>query len=264
MTDQVNDLTKPTEPALPADSLLNEVNNAVDFTAGKPEGFPDDFWDADKNAPAVDKLYKEFQNRDKIAKDLRVKLSRGEFTGQAPADINEYIVELSDELKPIVPDGDPLFDAARQAAKDAGLPKEAFSKFMTPIISKLAELKAQQDQGPSEAEIEQFRSEEIAKLGPAGTKVVSAVGAFIDQLHSGGTFSDAEAATAKAMANSAEAVKVLNKLRMMSGAPDQVPVEIPVDTKASRSDIEAKMAKAFASKNEEEYKKYSAMLTRFN
>jgi len=137
---------------LPQDSLLNEASKPLDFATGKPEGFPDDFWDAEKNTPAVDKLYKEFQNRDKIAKDLRVKLSRGEFTGKAPEDINEYTVELSEELKPLIPDGDPLFAAARQAAKDAGLPKEAFGKFMQPIVAKLAELQAQQiEKQPTEA-----------------------------------------------------------------------------------------------------------------
>jgi len=32
---------------VPADSLLAEAAKPMDFTAGKPEGFPDDFCDAE-------------------------------------------------------------------------------------------------------------------------------------------------------------------------------------------------------------------------
>lgn len=245
------------------DTLITPETTPIDF-ASKPEGFPDDFWDTDKNSPNVDKLYKEFQNRDKIAKDLRVKLSKGEFTGQPPADINEYTMELTDELKPLVPDDDPLFNAARQAAKDAGLPKESFARFMQPIVAKLAEIKAQQDTPLTAEEIQVQRDAEISKLGPSGPRIVQAVGSFIDKLQAGGTFSEAEAKVAKQMANSADAVRVLNKLRMMGGGQDQVPLDMPIDDRASKADIEGKMAAAMMSGNEAEYNKYAAMLSKFN
>jgi hypothetical protein len=245
------------------DSLITPENEAVDF-ATKPEGFPDDFWDAEKNSPNVDKLYKEFQNRDKIAKDLRVKLSKGEFTGKPPEDIAEYTVELAEELKPLVPDDDPLFNAARQAAKDAGLPKEAFAKFMTPVIEKLAEMKQQMEAPLSEEQLQEAKNAEIAKLGQSGHRIVSAVGKYIDTLQASGTFSAAEAKAAKDMATTAEAVRVLNKFRMMSGGQDQVPVDMPVDDRASKADIESKMAAAMLSQNEAEYNKYAAMLAKYN
>lgn len=267
MTDETVVAPAPETPAAPVvaqDSLLTGASAALDFSAGKPADFPDNFWDAEKNAPNVETMYKEFQNRDKIAKDLRVKLSKGEFVGKAPEDINEYVVELSDEMKPLAVSGDPLFDAARQAAKDAGLPKEAFSKFMQPVIAKLAELKAQAEVAPTAEEMEAARSAEVAKLGATGEKIVGAVGAFIDQLQHSGTFSEAEAAVAKSMANSADAVRVLNKLRMGFGGQDQVPITMSIDDKSSRADIESKMAAAFASGNELEFTKYSGMLSKYS
>jgi hypothetical protein len=245
-----------------SESLITEQPAGLDFSLGKPEGFPDDFWDAEKKAPSVDKLYNSYAMEKKRAEGLRVKLSKGEFEGKAPEDIKEYALELSDDLKPLVPEGDPMFEAARLAAKEAGLPKEAFSKFMTPMIAKLAELSAVANAPKSPEEQAAERSMEIAKLGPNGSRVVEAVGSFIEQLRVGGTLSDSEAKTAKEMAFNADAVKVLNKLRMMAGDSNQVPVDVPVDVAASRQDISTKMAQAMQAGNEAEYNKFASMLAK--
>jgi hypothetical protein len=247
-----------------SDSLITEQPAGLDFSLGKPEGFPDDFWDAEKKAPSVDKLYNSYAMEKKRAEGLRVKLSKGEFEGKAPEDIKEYAVELSEELKPLVPDGDPMFEAARLAAKEAGMSKDQFSKFMPVVLTKLSELSAAANAPKSPEEQAAERSLEISKLGPNGSRVVEAVGSFIDQLRAGGTFNDAEAKTAKDMAFNADAVKVLNKFRMMAGGGDQVPVEVPVDVAASRQDISTKMAQAMMAGNEAEYNKYASMLAKHN
>lgn len=257
----MNDEVK-TEPVI--DTLITEKKDTpIDFTT-KPEGFPDDFWDTEKKAPNVDRLYKEFQNRDKIAKDLRVKLGKGEFEGKPPEDIKEYTLELDEKLKPLVPDDDPILQSARESAKAAGLPKEAFNKFITPIVAKLAELKAQSEALLTPEEIEAVRVEKVNQLGPTGQKIVEACASFIDQLKAGGTLNEEEAKAARAMVFDANSAKVMNKLRMMAGGSDQVPVEVPVDPGASRKDIEAKMAKAFLENKGDEYEKYSRMLASVN
>lgn len=254
----------PATPATPADSLLADQTPALDFSVGKPEGFPDDFWDAEKKAPAVDKLFNSYQQEKRRAEGLRVKLSKGEYEGKAPEDIKEYVLELDDSLKAIVPEGDPLMQAAKEAAKAAGLPKDAFSKFMTPVISKLAEFKAQAETPLSDDEIAEIRKAEISKLGPTGDRIVSAVGSFIAQMEANGTLSKDEAAAARAMATTADAVRVLNKFRSMSGMPDQVPVDMPVGDHSSLEEIKVKMAKAMMDGNEAEYNKYSLMLAKAN
>ena len=66
------------------------------------------------------------------------------------------------------------------------------------------------------------------------------------------------------MAFSADAVKVLNNLRMMAGGADQVPVDVPVDVAASRSDISQKMAAAMMAGNESEYNKFASILAKSN
>jgi len=258
----MTDAAEGQQPVTPADSLLAEQPAPLDFSVGKPEGFPDDFWDMEGNKPNVDRLFKEFQNRDKIAKDLRVKIGRGEFTGKAPEDIKEYTFDES--LKDLVPEGDPLMEAARQSAKEAGLPKEAFSKFMTPILTKLAEFKAQAETPLSDDEIAEIRKAEISKLGPTGDRIVGAVGSFIAQMEANGTLSKDEAAAARAMANNAEAVRVLNKFRTMVGMADQVPVDMPVGDHSSVEEIKTKMAKAMMAGDEVEYNKYSLMLAKTN
>lgn len=245
------------------DSLITEQPSALNFAEGKPDGFPDDFWDAEKKAPAVDKLFNSYTQEKKRAEGLRVKLSKGEYEGKAPENVAEYTLSLSDELRPLVPNDDPLLQVAREAAKAKGMPKEMFDSTFTPIIAKLAELKSAAEKPPSPEEIEAERLAKIEKLGPGGDKVVSALGAFIDQLHKGGTFSQAEAIAAKNMVFDADSARVMNKLRMMAGGRDQVPVEMTVETNsASRSDVETKMAKAMLAGNEAEYTKYSGMLAR--
>lgn len=246
------------------DTLITPAPAPLDFTAGKPEGFPDDFWDAEKKAPVIDKLFTDWQRKDKIAKDLRVKLGKGEFEGKPPEDIKEYTVELSDELKPLVPEDDRIYNAARQAAKDAGLPKEAFNKFMQPVIAELAKAKAEMETPPTAEEIEAGRMAEVEKLGPSGQKIVEAVGSFIEQLYKGGTLSEAEAKAAKNMVFDADSARVMNKLRVMAGGRDQVPVDAPIDDKASRMDVEKKMAEAMRTGNEADYLKFSSMLAKMN
>lgn len=253
--------TTTTETTTSSDSLITDQPAALDFANGRPETFPAEFWDEEKKAPALDRLFNSYTQEKRRAEGLRVKLSKGEFEGKAPEDIKEYTLELSDELKPLVPEGDPLMEAAKLSAKEAGLPKEAFAKFITPIVAKLAELKGN-IQEPTPEEIEADRLAKIEKLGPSGQRIVDNVGAFIKQMQASGTFSEAEAAAAKSMVFDADSARVMNKLRMMAGVKDEVPMDLPVDGSASRSDIETKMAKAMLDNNEEEYKKYSNLLAR--
>lgn len=250
----------------PSDSLIIDkpAEAALDFSQGKPEGFPDDFWDAEKKTPAIDKLFKEFNTQKARADGLRVKLSKGEFDGKAPEDIKEYTLELDEKLKPLVPDDDPLIGAAREAAKANGMPKEMFNKFLTPIIAKLAEIKGEADAQMTPEAVEAERIAKVEQLGPSGGRIVEALGQFINKLHAGGTFSEAEAKAAKAMVFDADTARVMNKLRMMAGDSDQVPVDVPVGDQSSRSEIQQKMAAAMLSGNELEYTKYSNMLARAN
>lgn len=240
-------------------SLLSDVTPALDFSNGRPEDFPEDYWNSEQNAPDINKLFTNYQQEKKRAEGLRVKLSKGEFEGKAPKDASEYTLELSDDLKPIVPDNDPLIASAKEAALAAGLPKEAFGKFMLPMIETVAKLKAEVEAGPSEEEIKAAKAEELAKLGSNGTAVVQAVNAYIDSLTASGKFSKTEAETLRDMATTAESIKVLNKFRMMT-SPSSVPVDLPIGDTSSKEEVAAKMAKAAMAGDELNYNKYAKML----
>lgn len=269
MTDDVTNqdpVAAAAAPAVASDSLIQPASTAaLDFTQGKPEGFPDDFWDAEKKAPIVDKLFQAYNANTARMEGLRTKLAKGEFEGKPPEDIKEYVLELDEKLKDFVKDDDPMLNAAREAAKASGLPKEVFNKFISPVVAKLAELSAgQQEAEPTPEEIEASRMEEVAKLGPTGQRIVDAVASFISEMEAGGTLSKDEAAAARNMCNSADNARVLNKLRMSVAGHGDVPIEVPIDAKASRVDVEMKLAAAMTAGNEAEYNKYSAMLSRMN
>ena len=87
---------------------------------------------------------------------------------------------------------------------------------------------------------------------------------FIDELTSGGTLTASEAKALKDGTVTADGVRALNKLRMMSGGRDQVPIDVPVDEKASRMEIEKKLGEALVKNDEAEYTKYQSMLAKIN
>jgi hypothetical protein len=245
-----------------ADSLLvGTTSPSLDFASGKPDNFPDDFWNPEANQPDVNRLFQSYESEKKRAEGLRVKLSKGEFEGKAPEDIKEYTLELKEEVKGLIPDDDRLIMRAREVAKEAGLPKEAFAKFMQPMIEEVIAMQQEATKEATPEEIAAAKEEEIAKLGAGGRTMVAAVKGFIETMAAEGKLSDSESAAAQSMVFNADTLKVMNKLRSMI-QPSGVPVNLPVSSDSSKSDIEAKMVKAAMDKNEAEYNKYAAMLTK--
>lgn len=245
----------------PEASLLDAVQPTDIFAKGKPEGFPDDFWDKEKNAPVPAKLYEAYNHEKNRAEGLRKKLSKGEFEGQAPEDAKEYVLELEENLKTIIKDGDPLFEAAREAAKQAGLPKEAFQKFMQPIVEKLAEL---QPKEPTEEELAAYRSQELEKLGPGGLKIAANVKAFIGELQAKGVLLEEDVKAAQGMITTSDSLRVWNRIRSAMNNTQDVPVgNDMLEAKASRAELEKQLAAAAASRDEASYNVIAAKLARF-
>lgn len=258
MTDAPQDVPQD-EPKPAADSLLADTPAPLDFAQGKPEGFPDEFWDAEKNAANVNGLYDAYKGYEKRVKDLRDKLARGEFTGKAPEDINEYKLTLDENLSQFVPEDDPLVAKAREAAKQAGLPTEAFNKFMSPMIEAVVNMRKEAEAPPSHEEVAAAKEAELAKIGPNAKVITQAVNGWINSLAADGRITKDEVVVMQNMAYNAETLKMMNRLRSMI-EPSSVPINMPVDSSSSRAEIEAKMAKAFAASNEAEYQKYAKML----
>jgi hypothetical protein len=264
MTEQAEAQPETTENnsgTLPEASLLDAVESSDIFAKGKPEGFPDDFWDAEKNAPLPSKLYEAYAHEKNRAEGLRKKLSKGEFEGTAPEDVKEYVVELDEKLKGVVPEGDPLFEAAREAAKAAGMPKDKFAKFMGPIIAKIAELSPKE---PTAEEVAAYRSQELEKLGPSGLKIAANVKAFIGEMQAKGVLMEEDVKAAQGMITTAESLRVWNRIRSAMTNTHDVPVGNDLAmANATKAELEAKLVAASNARDEAAYNAIRAQLHKF-
>lgn len=244
----------------PSESLLDAVQPADIFANGKPEGMPDEFWNAEKKSPVVEKIYEAYSQAKARADGLRVKLSKGEFEGGAPEDIKEYAFEMDDKIKAIVPDGDPLFEAARQAAKDAGMPKEAFAKFMAPVLAKIADM---QPTEPTTEEIASYKASELEKLGPSGLRIAANVKAFVSELEAKGVLLPDDVKAVQGMITNAEQLRAWNRIRSAMGNTQDVPTgEDFVNTQASRAELEKQLVAAASARDEAKYNQISMQLSK--
>lgn len=245
-----------------SESLLDAVQTENVFSKGKPEGLSDEFWDTEKNAPVAEKLYEAYNHEKNRAEGLRKKLSKGEFEGGAPEDIKEYVVELDDAMKAIVPDGDPLFEAAREAAKQAGLPKEAFAKFMGPVIAKIAEM---QPKEPTAEELAAHKASEIEKLGPSGLKVAANVKAFVGELEARGVLLPDDVKAVQSMITNADQLRAFNRIRNAMTNTQDVPSQPQLSNQSgpSKAELETALIAAANARDEEKYNAIRVQLHKF-
>lgn len=235
----------PETPETPSDSLLDiDGDDAIDFSSGKPEGFPDDLWDAEANTPKVDMLYQRMQEAENRAKGLRDKLAKG--AGKAPKDAAEYEFFVPDDLKDFIPDNDPVLEKARAVAFKSGMPKELAEAFIGEMIAEIGQMRSEAGpQEPTEEEKAEYRKAEFAKIGANAQQVVRAVAAWGNELYQTGQFSESELQAFKDMAFTGEAVKVMNKLRALAGGGKTIPTTPTDDGLPSDSEIVDMLSKAY-------------------
>lgn len=236
MTEENTDVVTDAPASAPAGdgfSLLDDSNpdvNPKPQEAGvRPEWLPESVWDAEKKAPKVDALLTEFQRADKIAKDLRVKLSKGE--QNAPKTPDEYkapVFEGDDAaLSKMLDPADPFIKSINGLAHEAGLSQRQYETFM----GKAAKLIAEQtkDSGASAEmtaeEKEDYRRQVYEEIGPGAAQMVTAVASHINTLYKQGQFSESEMKEIKAIGSSADGLKVLNKFRVLMGG-ESIPTNV--------------------------------------
>lgn len=247
---------------LASESLLDAVQDAGLFANGKPEGFPDEFWDAEKKAPVVEKIYESYSQQKARADGLRQKLSKGEFEGGAPEDVKDYVVELDEKAKAVVPDGDPLFEAARAAAKEAGVPKEMFAKFMQPVLAKIVEMAPQE---PTAEDVAAYKAAELEKMGPSGLRIAANVKAFVGELEAKGVLLPEDVKAVQGMITNADQLRAWNRIRSAMGNTQDVPVgEEFVNNQASRAELEKQLVAAAEARDEAKYNQISMQLRKIN
>lgn len=241
------------------DNLEEGEGLTFDFSKGeKPEGFPDDYWNAEAKAPDAQKLFEGLKKQEQRANDLRAKMGKGEH--KAPAKADEYKLDLPEELSSQINPEDTTLAEAQKLAHDAGLSQEAYQKFMGGMMEKFYDI-AQQAQDPNSEEAKArdaaYIKEQIKEIGPNGPQVLRAVEGWGDQMLAEGVINETDLETLKSEGlTSAKMVTLFNRLRSRMGGAD-VPHNTIDDGLPPDSEIADMIADV---KNEADQRKVDALL----
>lgn len=178
-------------------------------SATKPDGLPDDLWDAEKAAPRVDALVPKFLELSKFQTETAERLSK------RPEAADKYEAKLPKDFE--LPAGvEFAFDAdsellktAREFAFASGMDQAGFEGLVGQYVDEMLGRSASQVQKAEEA-----TRAEMAKLGANAQPRIDAVNAWIDA-----NFAGDEAAALKGGATSAAAVTAIEKLIEKAGGP---------------------------------------------
>lgn len=190
--------------------------------AERPEGLPEDLWDYDNATFQGDKLYDAYQAEAKKALGLRQKLSEG--LPKPPEKPDDYVIEIPQEVSEYIKEDDATLAVVRQAAHSTGLSGEQLQTFVGLYLKGLAEGNlVNAEQGMSEEDIAQrdaeYITQEKAKLGANADQVIDSLRTWGVGLQNNGVLSEEDRQTLLHMGNSAAEVRVLSKLRALTGEP---------------------------------------------
>lgn len=247
-------------------SMLNALGDtdglSFDFTTGeKPEGFPDEYWDADGGAVNAQALFDGLQKQEKIAKDLRAKMGRGDH--KAPEKAEQYTFEKSEKSAEFINDDDPLVKAAQEVAHKHGLSQEQYAGFMAEISDRMVDIANEvgdENSPQAEAMREQYIKEQIEAIGPNGPQVLRAVQAWGQELLAEGAISEGDVETLQNEGLvSAKMVQLFNRLRSRMGGTD-VPINAVDDGLPPDAEIADQIDKAYSSGDSAAIAKVEALL----
>jgi hypothetical protein len=179
--------------------------------AQRPEGLPDQFWDAEKGEVRLAELIKS-------QTDLRRIVSRGEH--KPPPTPDDYKLPTADTIPAdlIKPD-DPLWKVTTAAAHARGFSQADLEALAKPFLATLAELtKDARPLSPEQAKAaqEQAMAAEMAKLGQQGPAMVRGVDTWLKGLAAKQVLTAEELNSLRAI-GTADGVRALAKLRELAG-----------------------------------------------
>lgn len=252
------------------DSMLSALEDGdgvtFDFTGDeKPEGFPDEYWDDENKGVNAQALYEGLQKQEKIAKDLRSKMGKGDH--KPPAKPEDYKLDLPEEIASQLAEGDKTIAAAQKRAHELGISQDAYQGFMAGMIEDLVAIAAEHTGEPTqeqldaqEAETKQRVQDEIKAIGPNGPQVLRAVESWGKQMLAEGRISEAslEAMTNEGLV-SAPMVRMFNELRSSFGG-SPIPVDTGDDGLPPDAEIAEMIDKAYASKDPAKIRKTDELL----
>lgn len=218
--------TAPTGHPATAETPPGEKAKAPDAAAqkaAKPDWLGDEFWDAEKGEARMEALAKS-------QRDLRQQVSKG--TAKPPAKPEDYKIALpegapADLIKP----DDPVMDGIRKAAHAAGVSQQQFEALSRPFLEAAAKAIADAPKPKTaeqtKAEEAEFVKAEMAKLGPTAEAQVGAIATWGKGLVQRGVLSQDEFNEFRYAAGTAAGLRMLTKLRALSGEQ-----AVPIDSAA--------------------------------
>jgi hypothetical protein len=264
MSEGLMNIEAPEEKTEGEDTPMLEGVKKAEPMAARPEGVPEDLWNLETGTYNADKLWESFQKSDKIAKDLRTKLAKGE--QNVPQKAEDYKIKFDEEISKLVPEDDKGLMLAKQVAFEAGLSQDKFDAFVGNFLAKAKEggmLDSPEAAAPTEEDIKAHQTAEISKLGKDGELEIKANTDWVVAQYKQGLFSKEDIASISGMVQTAEQVRTFTKLREMLGeqriptsttinsaAPSKLEIQSWVNDPrydsdpAYRQDVERRVAKA--------------------
>lgn len=228
----------------------------------KPESLDGKYWDEEKKVIKVDEMHRALTEAESRAKGLRDKLAKG--VNKAPADIKEYTIEPGEKGKSLIKDGDPLIDAGKNIAKECGMPKEMFAKFMGKMADFLGEMSSKKLE-PVQLSKEEMKAQldvELSKVGENGLAITRAVNSWGKSLYESGQMSEKDYKIFQRFAQDGDDIRVLNKLRTIATGKSDIPMDAQIDGLPSDAEISEMVNKAYTSRDEKKIRAVTELLNK--
>lgn len=223
-----------------------EIADSDKVLASRPEGLPEELWDHDTGTFKGNELFKAYQAEAKKALGLRQKLSEG--LPKPPDKVEDYQIDIPDEISELVATDDATLDVVRQAAFSTGLSNDQLKSFVNLYLTGLADKGLiNAEQGLTEEQKAQndaqYLEQEKAKLGPNANQILKGLDTWGHQLKSDGVLSEEDRNALRSMAHSAAEVRVLDKIRsLVSGEPNIPTVTAESSGLPSKEELDAMVA----------------------
>ena len=184
----------------------------------RPDNIPEKFWDKEKGEPRLNDAFKSIS-------ELEKKLSQGKH--KAPEEYDYEILDKNGWTK-----DDPVVGKFTEWSKQNNISQDNFNELVTQVIE-IAGQGEEQEKINSE--------EELKKLGNNGKAVLKQNLDWIEGKVNQGVFTREEADIIDGWGNTAESIKLISKLKNLSGDLSPIPIVDDVEAKESEDDFKARM-----------------------
>ena len=184
----------------------------------RPDNVPEKFWDKEKGETRIDDVFKSLN-------ELEKKLSQGKH--KAPEEYDYEILDKNGWTK-----DDPVVGKFTEWSKANNISQENFNE----IVSEVIEIA-----GQGEAQEKINSQKELEKLGNNGKGVLKQNLDWIEGKVNQGVFTREEADIIDGWGKTAEGIKLISKIKNLTGDLSPIPIVDDVEAKESDDDFTARM-----------------------